>query len=82
MQDNRGVFFSVCCSNEKDLHIPDGDKLFSEDLLKRYSLAEVEKKKSIFSLLLSFMNYLHMGKLKNLNTKGTVLWPEVFFPNQ
>lgn len=28
------------------------------------------------------MNYLHMGKFKNLNTKGTVLWPEVFFSNQ
>lgn len=48
MQDNRGVFASVCCSNEKDLHIPDGDKLFSEDLLKRYSLAEVEKKNTYF----------------------------------
>lgn len=48
MQDNKGVFVSVCCSNEKDLHIPDGDKLFSEDLLKRYSLAEVEKKIHLF----------------------------------
>lgn len=23
------------------------------------------------------MNYLHMGKFKNLNTKGTVLWPDL-----